>query len=228
MKRAFSLIELLVVISIIAILIGILLPMLAAARSTAITVHCSAQIRNLALGLNMHADDHRDRFPIAGGTLDFGQVDTGSPPYTATNLGPWMEQVFDYIGENQAILSGCEAYPVDTPYHYFMSSRAAFIAAGNQRAAVQRDRYQQASAAVLGGDNNIRFDNEAAGIYDADKDDYTQECLVFQGSYGSGGSAWEPQHNGALNVIFVDGHIEPVTEFDPSKMTYRYNGLAAF
>ncbi|MEO0588026.1 MAG: prepilin-type N-terminal cleavage/methylation domain-containing protein [Planctomycetota bacterium] len=231
MHRGFSLIELLVAIGIIALLIGILLPVLSTARSTAITVHCSAQIRNLALGLNMHADDHRDRFPLAGGRLDFGQIDTGSPPYVATDRGPWMEQVFDYIGENETILSGCEAYPVDTPYHYFMSARAAFVAAGNRRAAVQRDRFNQPSAAILGGDNNIRFDDEASGIYDADKDDYTQECLVFprEGqTYGSGGNAWEPQHNGALNVIFVDSHIESVKEFNPDRMTYRYDGLGAF
>jgi prepilin-type N-terminal cleavage/methylation domain-containing protein/prepilin-type processing-associated H-X9-DG protein len=232
MRHAFSLVELLVVISIIALLIGILLPILSTARSTAVTVHCSAQIRNLSLGLSMYADDFRDRYPLAGGSLDFGDTDTGFGPYQATNLGPWMEQMFDYVSENQDILSGCEAYPVDTPYHYFLSTRAAFVDAGNARASVVRDRYRQPSAAVLGGDNNIRFDNEATGRFDADKDDYTNQCLVFldegQTYTGSNGNAWEPQHQGALNVMFVDGHIASVNAFDPEKMTYRYDGLAAY
>lgn len=54
----FTLIELLVVIAIIAILAAMLLPALSAARESAKSSNCLSNLKTLALGMTMYADQH--------------------------------------------------------------------------------------------------------------------------------------------------------------------------
>ncbi|MCK4872483.1 MAG: type II secretion system protein [Phycisphaerales bacterium] len=68
-RYAFTLIELLVVIAITSLLIGILLPALASARSSGRASVCGSNIRQLTLANEMYADDWEDHF--APGAIDF-------------------------------------------------------------------------------------------------------------------------------------------------------------
>ncbi|MCX5632067.1 MAG: type II secretion system protein [Phycisphaerae bacterium] len=67
-KKAFTLVELLVVISIIALLLAVLIPSMQKARNLAKRVTCSAYLKQCGLGLIAYANsDSGGRIPLANG-----------------------------------------------------------------------------------------------------------------------------------------------------------------
>lgn len=81
LAEAFTLIELLLVIAMIAVLAGLLLPALGRARSAADSAVCKGNLRQLALGLEIYAGDH-DSYP------------GGRPP---NPIDPWGELWFHQL-----------------------------------------------------------------------------------------------------------------------------------
>ena len=61
----FTLVELLVVISVIGLLMGILLPAIGKVRGIASRTYCMSNLRQIGVALRSYLDDNRDIFPLA-------------------------------------------------------------------------------------------------------------------------------------------------------------------
>ncbi len=86
-NKAFTLVELLVVIGIIAILIALLLPALNKARQQSRALSCLSNLRQIAMATQLYAHDNKDMLPY-GDTSPWGNNwPTSLAPYLGKRLG---------------------------------------------------------------------------------------------------------------------------------------------
>ena len=217
-RRAFTLIELLVVIAIIAILASLLLPALSHAKQKAWSISCVSNEKQIGLGLRMFADDNEERYPQSGGSITWNWTDPGSP----TN--GWMQQLYSYVqNTNVYHCPGNTQLPPNnrSPFNYFNGARAAYIAAGNQRAAVNGRQILFPVAYVLAGDT---IDSGQFFLPDDDdKDDYSQNCVGGDAN-GTPSVGWKA-HNNGQNILFADSHAKWFKGYKPDEMTFRYESI---
>lgn len=186
---AFTLIELLCVIAIIAILAALLLPALGQARLKAQRIKCVSQLRQTGMAFTLFAHDHGGRFPMevptnAGGSLEFVQ------PASLANAFDVSFRHFLAIS-NEIVTPRVLACPTDTRqpalnFGSFGNENLSYFASLNANPARPES--------ILAGDRNIT--NEVATIYSlqsgaSDTIRWTEEMHRFKG-----------------NLLFSDSHVE--------------------
>ena len=189
-RAAFTLVELLVVIGIIAVLIGILMPVLGRARDQANKTACMSNMRQVMLAFMQYANANKDKCPFGARLDNPGGVDlpedwvhwrTG-----INNEGLWSSSIAPYLGGKGEGLRNILRCPSDrgedritsttgqynysyTMNMYFEPRDGYFPAAGGP--AVRLSTTKRASEKILLAEENERTINDgfwAPGNYVGD------------------------------------------------------------
>src|SRR3954466_7852291 len=93
-NRAFTLIELLIVIAIIAILAAILFPVFGRARENARRSSCQSNLKQIGLGFAQYTQDYDEKMPYNS----YGYVSA------TVNPGDWMDTIQPYTKSYQVLV----------------------------------------------------------------------------------------------------------------------------
>lgn len=120
-RRAFTLVELLVVVGIIALLIGLLLPALTAARRQAQVTRCLAVEREIASAAGVHATNHKGYYPPAGEfAFPYSPYVTGATPEL---LGDATRQRYLYMFVKEGSMNGITVAPWQAALARYMGKK---------------------------------------------------------------------------------------------------------
>lgn len=110
-RAAFTLLEILVVLSIIGTLVGLLLPAIQTVRATAAKLGCQNRLKQLTLSL--HNFEQANKVFPQGNTFDYN--DTSNLLNDPLVPLPWLVYVLPFMGEEavwQKTLSDCQSSPI--------------------------------------------------------------------------------------------------------------------
>ena len=209
--NAFTLVELLVVVAILAVLLGLLVPAMAHARSEGRRIVCMSNLQQLALATHMYLDDSKGAFwryyrNVPGGRhWWFGYEDGGPGSGTDRPLDKEQGLLADYIQSTDDGLQ-CPTFPYHNALFYpkFAERSASYGYNLNlgpvptSLPTAQRSAYLGSAATVVVFADAVHFDfgptfNEGHYL------DYTPNAATPSGYAHF-------RHNDQAQMIMLDGH----------------------
>jgi prepilin-type N-terminal cleavage/methylation domain-containing protein len=225
-RRAFTLVELLVVIGIIALLISILLPSLAKAREQAVKVQCASNLRQWGIGLTQYCSANKGLYPYNGAAIPGCPVGGRDTSWTSTCVQDFFKT---YLIKNNTLADRAKDNVMFCPSQDWHRQNDMDLQGGlvgyiylPYRSVPNADTSMNYAPGSFTDGNEWVNKRKPAGKYHAAP--IAMDILQFDGSVNSWAKASSHMKNGIPsggNFLFEDGHV---TWFPQSKDSTRPGG----
>jgi prepilin-type N-terminal cleavage/methylation domain-containing protein/prepilin-type processing-associated H-X9-DG protein len=216
-KKAFTLIELLVVVAIIAVLVALLLPALSSAKSMAVQVQCSSNLKTAATASMFYAQEYNDAFPF----YFFGYT-----PYVEYTWGSILSKL-NYVKDPNMVAFRCPSivppqYLLDNwdiYKHYFMygvdrfSNSNIILNTGDSGLPAQYDYYNGIKFSTLTSPSAHFFMADTVGS-SPNQYTYGWQLFAFSRNHYLAEALIQLRHRNVANISFADGHVGGLNESD--------------
>ena len=229
---AFTLIELLAVIAVIAILAAMLLPALSQAKAKALAAQCTSNLHQQGVALRLYLDDNNARYPLYN--LFPGII------RWPDELQPYYRLSWTNTSYHCPTYKGVISRPGDQPYFTAYGSYA-YNASGTEGHGEGTFSVEYLGLSGFGAphpgfvpaihESRVLIPSEMFAIADArvtrlSIDPATTSVLIGLDAMFAGLSDSQAPHGRGYNVLYCDGHVNPVKERDfkePFRAAVNYN-----
>ena len=213
-RRAFTLIEILVVIAIIGILSAILFPVLSRARENGRKTVCLSNMKQLGLAFLQYTQDSAGKYPLAADFLSWGP---GKAAWVSgTDNVALASSVPPFVITPDLAANNNQAKPENGALFPYIKNAEPYICPSDKDGKEKRLTYSMncgvgalsVSRIRSPGDIVLLVDEEGAndGYFFAVKDDSAQSEVG--GAATDSTDALTKRHNGGGNLLFTDGHAK--------------------
>jgi prepilin-type N-terminal cleavage/methylation domain-containing protein len=187
--RGFTLTELLVVICLVAIMVALILPMLAAAKRSSGPNHCESHLKQIGLAFRIWEGDNGDKYPMVVSVTNGGAMELA----VAGNVSAIFRVMSNELATPKVLIC-----PQDTGRHYATNFTTDL---NNQTISyfVSLDANDKYPQMIISGDDNLDVNGVRVrpGIFN----------LWTNASVG-----WtKERHDGRGNVALSDASVQPTT-----------------
>lgn len=204
-RQAFSLLELLIVIAVVAIVVSLSLPVAKGIREQGQTSRCTANLRQIGMALLSYAADNDGKLP----PRSLGLLRTPGNAKPPADERTWAQRLYKFGYLTQVDAFYC---PSEFPKNDALARKKAingasqiygyriWITPGGDWSGEEREEHRKMSSIKEPGDFFLVADS-----YWTDADWESQGYSITPGSQEQ---LVHLRHSGKANAVFADGHVE--------------------